>query len=166
MQRSLFDDTHDDFRESVRGFLLREAVPRREEWEQAGIIDRHFWKRAAAQGYVGFSAPEEFGGAGIRDFRFNAVVDEEVVGTGTVGDGEVLLEVEDHGVGIPARDLDRIFERFYRVDQGRSRTTGGTGLGLAIVRQLVELMGGDLGLDSEVDRGSTFWFELPVVAPS
>jgi alkylation response protein AidB-like acyl-CoA dehydrogenase len=87
MQRTLFDDTHDDFRASVRGFLLREAVPHREEWEQAGIIDRGFWKRAAAQGYVGFSAPEELGGAGIRDFRFNAVVDEEVVGTGTVGDG-------------------------------------------------------------------------------
>ena len=87
MKRRLFDEVHDDFRESVRGFLLREAVPRREEWEQAGVIDRAFWRRAAAQGYVGFSAPEEYGGAGIRDFRFNAVVDEEVVGTGTVGDG-------------------------------------------------------------------------------
>jgi alkylation response protein AidB-like acyl-CoA dehydrogenase len=87
MRRSLFDTIHDDFRESVRGFLMREAAPRREEWEQAGIIDRGFWRRAAAQGYVGFSAPEEYGGAGIRDFRFNAVLDEEVVGTGTVGDG-------------------------------------------------------------------------------
>ncbi|MCW3004556.1 MAG: acyl-CoA dehydrogenase [Conexibacter sp.] len=87
MQRTLFDDVHDDFRASVRGFLLQEAVPRREEWEKAGIIDRPFWKRAAAQGYVGFSAPEEYGGASIDDFRFNAVLDEEVIGTGTVGDG-------------------------------------------------------------------------------
>jgi alkylation response protein AidB-like acyl-CoA dehydrogenase len=62
-------------------------VPQRESWEAAGIIDRAFWKRAAAQGYVGFSAPEEYGGAGIDDFRFNAVLDEEVIGTGTVGDG-------------------------------------------------------------------------------
>lgn len=87
MQRQIFDDIHEEFRASVRGFLLREAVPRREEWEHSGIVDREFWRRAAAQGYVGFAAPEDLGGAGIRDFRFNAVIDEEVVGTGTVGDG-------------------------------------------------------------------------------
>jgi len=87
MERALFDDVHLAFQESIRGFLMREAVPKREQWEQAGCVDREFWRRAAAQGYVGFAAPEEYGGAGIRDFRFNAVVDEAVVHTGTVGDG-------------------------------------------------------------------------------
>jgi alkylation response protein AidB-like acyl-CoA dehydrogenase len=86
MRRTIFEDEHDAFRESVRGFLLKEAVPRTEEWEAAGIIDRPFWKKAAAQGYVAFSAPEEFGGAGLEDFRFNAVLDEEVVTTGASTD--------------------------------------------------------------------------------
>ncbi|MCK9249782.1 MAG: acyl-CoA dehydrogenase family protein [Solirubrobacteraceae bacterium] len=84
--RRIFDDEHEQFRESVNGFLTREAVPRTEEWEAAGIIDRPFWRAAAAQGYVGFAAPEELGGAGLDDFRFNAVLDEEVVRTGAVTD--------------------------------------------------------------------------------
>jgi alkylation response protein AidB-like acyl-CoA dehydrogenase len=86
MRRTIFGPEHDDFRESVRGFLAREAAPRSEDWEAAGIIDREFWKRAAEQGLVAFSAPEELGGAGLEDFRFNAIVDEEVVATGTVTD--------------------------------------------------------------------------------
>src|SRR3954451_20464148 len=87
MRRTIFEEQHDDFRDSVRGFLLREAAPMTAEWEAAGIVDRAFWKRAAAQGLVAFEAPEELGGAGIGDFRFNAVIDEEVVATGSVGDG-------------------------------------------------------------------------------
>src|SRR4051812_40552986 len=82
MRRTIFEDEHDAFRESVHGFLAKEAVPRAADWERAGIIDRPFWKQAAAQGYVAFSAPEEFGGAGLEDFRFNAVIDEEVVYSG------------------------------------------------------------------------------------
>src|ERR1700742_1665175 len=82
MRRRIFEPEHEDFRESVRGFLSREAAPRREAWEAEGIIDRDFWRKAAAQGFVAFGAPEEFGGAGIDDFRFNAVVDEEVVYSG------------------------------------------------------------------------------------
>ncbi len=81
--------------------------------------------------------------------------------TGTVGDGEVQLEVEDHGVGIPARDLDRIFERFYRVDQGRSRTTGGTGLGLSIVRHVAANHQGRVEVESREGEGSTFRLILP-----
>ena len=85
MRRTIFEPEHDDFRESVRGFLAREAAPQRKRWEAEGIIDREFWRRAAAQGFVAFGAPEELGGAGIDDFRFNAVIDEEVTyaGVGT-----------------------------------------------------------------------------------
>jgi alkylation response protein AidB-like acyl-CoA dehydrogenase len=86
MRRAIYEHEHDAFREAVRGFLQKEAVPHASEWEQAGIIDRGFWKKAAAQGYVAFAVPEEFGGAGIEDFRFNAVIDEEVAYTGTPSD--------------------------------------------------------------------------------
>jgi acyl-CoA dehydrogenase len=87
MRRTIFQSEHEDFREAVRGFLAREAAPFAQQWEAAGIVDRAFWKRAATQGMVAFAAPEELGGAGLRDFRFNAVLDEEVVATGSVGDG-------------------------------------------------------------------------------
>ncbi|WP_213576614.1 acyl-CoA dehydrogenase family protein [Rhodococcus sp. USK13] len=87
MKRTIFEPEHEQFREAVRAFLIKEAVPHSDEWEEAGMVDRDFWRRAAAQGLVGFAAPEEFGGGGLRDFRFNAVLNEEVVRTGTVGDG-------------------------------------------------------------------------------
>jgi len=86
MRRTIFDDVHEDFRESVRGFLVREALPHTEEWEEAGLVPRSFWRRAAEQGLVGFAVPEELGGAGLDDFRFNVVLDEEVALTGVVGD--------------------------------------------------------------------------------
>lgn len=69
--------------------------------------------------------------------------------------------VEDDGPGIEARHLPRLFERFYRVDAGRSRQVGGTGLGLAIVKHLAEAMGGAVGVESTVGRGSRFWIDLP-----
>ena len=90
MRRTIFEPEHEDFRESVRGFLRKEAVPTTDEWEADGIIDRDFWRKAAAQGFVAFSAPEEHGGAGLDDFRFNAIIDEEVAYTGTVSDNFAL----------------------------------------------------------------------------
>lgn len=73
----------------------------------------------------------------------------------------VRLEVIDNGNGIPKQHLGRLFERFYRVDPGRSRDMGGTGLGLSIVRHLVESMGGRIGVTSVVGQGTTFWLLLP-----
>ena len=78
------------------------------------------------------------------------------------GEGAMIaLSVADHGVGIPARDLDRVFERFYRVDRGRSRETGGTGLGLAIVRHVATNHGGDVQVQSREGEGSTFTLHIP-----
>jgi len=74
------------------------------------------------------------------------------------------VEVEDSGTGIPAEDLERVFERFYRVDKARSRERGGTGLGLAIVRHVAELHGGRASVTSVVGGGSTFRLELPRAA--
>ena len=71
------------------------------------------------------------------------------------------VEIADTGPGIEPRHLPRLFERFYRVDSGRSRDMGGTGLGLSIVKHLVEAMGGTIGVESTPGRGSTFWFTLP-----
>jgi two-component system phosphate regulon sensor histidine kinase PhoR len=75
--------------------------------------------------------------------------------------GKVKIIVEDSGIGIPEKDIPRIFERFYRVDKARSRELGGTGLGLSIVKHIVELHGGIVGVESIEDFGSKFWFILP-----
>jgi two-component system phosphate regulon sensor histidine kinase PhoR len=72
-----------------------------------------------------------------------------------------LVRVCDTGSGIPSRDLPRIFERFYRVDKARSRSTGGTGLGLAIVKHAVEQMGGSVSVESHLGQGSVFTVALP-----
>jgi len=79
-------------------------------------------------------------------------------------DGGLRVEIADTGPGIEPRHLPRLFERFYRVDSGRSRDMGGTGLGLSIVKHLVETMGGAIGVESTPGRGSTFWFTLPAMA--
>jgi len=77
-------------------------------------------------------------------------------------DGEALLEVSDTGIGIPPEALPRIFERFYRVDKGRSREEGGTGLGLAIVKHVAQAHGGQIEVESRLGQGSTFRVHLPI----
>ncbi len=81
-----------------------------------------------------------------------------------VADGDVEFAVIDHGIGIPQRDLDRIFERFYRVDRARSRVTGGTGLGLSIVRHVASSHGGSVAVQSTEGEGSVFTLRLPTLA--
>ncbi|WP_271003059.1 two-component system histidine kinase PnpS [Listeria seeligeri] len=76
-------------------------------------------------------------------------------------ESEVIIEVTDNGIGIPAKDIDRVFERFYRVDKARSRHSGGTGLGLSIVKHLVENCGGRIEVESQEEVGSTFRVTLP-----
>jgi two-component system phosphate regulon sensor histidine kinase PhoR len=76
-------------------------------------------------------------------------------------EGMAVVSVSDTGIGIPPDDIPRIFERFYRVDRARSRKFGGTGLGLAIVKHIVEAHGGRVWVESEVGKGSTFYFTLP-----
>nr|MBR4279621.1 HAMP domain-containing protein [Clostridia bacterium] len=74
---------------------------------------------------------------------------------------EAILTVRDTGIGIPEKDVSHIFDRFYRVDKARSRATGGTGLGLSIVRQMVQLHGGEIAVESAADEGSVFTVTLP-----
>jgi two-component system phosphate regulon sensor histidine kinase PhoR len=74
---------------------------------------------------------------------------------------EIFIRVQDEGCGIEALHLPRLLERFYRVDQARSRELGGTGLGLAIVKHIVAAHRGRVSVDSTVGRGSTFFVHLP-----
>src|SRR5829696_1588733 len=78
MRRALFDDTHEEFRAVFRSFLEREAVPHFDAWEAEGIVDRSLFAVAGANGFLGMEAPEEHGGGGVRDFRFNVVIAEEL----------------------------------------------------------------------------------------
>ena len=77
------------------------------------------------------------------------------------GDGVIEISVTDQGEGIALQDQSRIFERFYRVDEARSRETGGTGLGLSIAKHAVENQGGQIALWSRLGQGSTFTIRLP-----
>jgi two-component system sensor histidine kinase SenX3 len=80
-------------------------------------------------------------------------------------DGRVTVSIRDTGVGIPTRSLERVFERFYRVDEARSRATGGTGLGLSIVRHVIDRHGGEIQVRSQLGVGSTFTIDLPAAEP-
>jgi len=87
MERTLYETEHTAFRDSVRTFMERQVAPRHAEWEKAGIVDRAVWVEAGKQGLLGFDVPEEYGGGGTRDFRYNAVLDEEIIRVGATGLG-------------------------------------------------------------------------------
>jgi alkylation response protein AidB-like acyl-CoA dehydrogenase len=87
MRRSIFDLEHDIFRATARAFLEKECAPHAAEWEKAGVTGREVWRKAGAAGLLGWEVPEQFGGSGVRDFRYNAILAEEIVGTASVGLG-------------------------------------------------------------------------------
>ncbi len=85
MKRDLYDDDHEAFRGTVAAFLDREVVPHVEEWEESHLVDRSMWVRAAEAGVIGLAIPEEFGGAGVDDYRFEMVRSEEIARRGVGG---------------------------------------------------------------------------------
>ncbi|MGI5284262.1 acyl-CoA dehydrogenase family protein [Nonomuraea polychroma] len=87
MERDLFDEEHLLFRDTVREFMAREVVPHHAQWEKDGIVPREVWKKAGELGMFGFSVPEEYGGAGVTDFRYNTVIVEEIMWHGATGLG-------------------------------------------------------------------------------
>ncbi|GAA3539219.1 acyl-CoA dehydrogenase FadE20 [Aeromicrobium flavum] len=90
MQRTLFESEHESFRDTVRTFLEKEVVPNHEQWEKDGIVPREVWLKAGELGILGFMMPEEFGGGGVSDFRYNAVLQEELTRVGASGVGFAL----------------------------------------------------------------------------
>jgi alkylation response protein AidB-like acyl-CoA dehydrogenase len=87
MRRTLFEDDHDLFRASFRQFVEKEIVPHHERWETEGVVDRELFAKAGANGFLGMEVPEELGGGGVKDFRYNLVISEEVQRSGTGGAG-------------------------------------------------------------------------------
>ena len=87
MRRSVFEAEHSDFRESVGRFVAEEVVPHQERWERDGIVDRELFTKAASKGMLAIQVPEQYGGLGIDDFRFNQIVGEELAAAGAAGSG-------------------------------------------------------------------------------
>ena len=90
MQRTRYEAEHEAFRDAVRSFLAQHVVPFHDAWEKAGIVDREVWRAAGKQGLLGTDVPEQFGGGGVKDFRYNCVVTEEVIRIGASGIGFTL----------------------------------------------------------------------------
>ena len=120
---------------------------------------------AAQQVAVGAGSGQMAASGSAPTVRPGALLEPDLAGEGLRSDIErevVRISVADHGIGIPGRDLERIFERFYRVDHGRSRNTGGTGLGLSIVRHVATNHQGRVDVESREGEGSTFTLILPL----
>lgn len=87
MERTIFESEHEMFRSAFRKFADQEIAPHHEEWEKAGIVPRELWEKAGEFGYLGMDAPEEYGGGGIKDFRYNTILAEELIRVGASGPG-------------------------------------------------------------------------------
>src|SRR5215207_9251735 len=87
MERTIFDNEHKMFRDSFRKFAQQEIAPHRAKWEEEGIVPREVWTKAGQYGFLGMDVPEEYGGGGIKDFRYNTIVTEELVKVGASGVG-------------------------------------------------------------------------------
>jgi acyl-CoA dehydrogenase len=95
MDRQLFDADHDEFRKMVRAFVEREVTPHLEAWDEAGRIDRALYAKAGATGLLGFEFDEKLGGLGLHDFRYNAIIDEELAGVGALSVAMGLAALND-----------------------------------------------------------------------
>jgi two-component system sensor histidine kinase SenX3 len=145
------------------GLVAAEAIERvRNLAEQRGIavevVEPSRWLSAIGDRRQLVSAVANLVENGVKYSDPGAPVEVSARTDGTWVD----IVVRDRGIGIPARDLDRIFERFYRVDRARSRETGGTGLGLAIVRHVATNHGGTVSVTSQEGGGSTFTLRIPI----
>ena len=94
-----YDDDHETFRTSVRTFVEREVEPHQEEWDRAGLIPRDVWRAAASVGVLGLRIPEEYGGAGVSDYRFRCVVHEELARVGSASFASGMSINDDVVVG-------------------------------------------------------------------
>jgi two-component system phosphate regulon sensor histidine kinase PhoR len=140
--------------------LLRDLAPRlAEKGHRADVVDA-----GAAPARADERALEQV----LMNLLDNAIKYTDPEGTLTVtvraSPAKVWVAVSDTGIGIPKADLPRVFERFYRVDKARSRELGGTGLGLSIVKHLVQSLGGEVHIESELGRGTRVSFSLPRAA--
>ena len=90
MKRTLFTEEHNLFRDSFKHFLEKEVVPNYEQWEKDGIVSREMWLKAGQQGFLGLAVPEEYGGIGVNDFRYSAIMAEESARAGVVSAGMVI----------------------------------------------------------------------------
>jgi len=85
MKRTLFNEEHEMFRQAFRRFVEKEVAPYHEQWEKEGMVAREAWLKAGSQGFLGLDVPEEYGGGGVKDFRYNAIVTEELIRVGASG---------------------------------------------------------------------------------
>ncbi|MGB1654405.1 MAG: acyl-CoA dehydrogenase family protein [Acidimicrobiales bacterium] len=124
MPTSIYDETHDLFRNAVRTFIAEEMKPHFDEWEKAGIMDREVYAKAGQHGFVGFNMPESHGGGGSDDFRFNAVVSEELAYAGMGGAG--------NGIGLQ-NDIVSPYFIAYCTDEQKDRWWPGIASGEKIL---------------------------------
>jgi len=85
VRRTIFTEEHEQFRQMVRAFLEKECVPHTQEWLEAGMVSREAWRKAGELGLLGWEVPPEYGGLGIKDFRYSVIIAEEIAATGTQG---------------------------------------------------------------------------------